>query len=157
MNPLSTAGRACLVGGAEGGQKLVSMDVSFIKKKNNKTTKTTSNPKSSWLFRLLGIQPLIKQAIKHVTSARKLVDTIFKSSALNFTATEAEADDATECSTTWKVHEISKCFLNTCFPASLRSTLSDVSLEHTAMAYFAFPNTQGQQSIVTLPQPWICS
>lgn len=39
MNPLSTAGRACLVGGAEGGQKLVSMDVSFIKKKTIKQPK----------------------------------------------------------------------------------------------------------------------
>lgn len=39
MNPLSTAGRACLVGGAERGQKLVSMDVSFIKKNPTKQPK----------------------------------------------------------------------------------------------------------------------
>lgn len=56
-----------------------------------KQAKKPQTPNHSWLFRLPGIQLLIKQTIK-VPSGRKLVEIVFKSSALNFTVTETEAD-----------------------------------------------------------------
>lgn len=62
---------------------MVFMNISFIKGKKTQQTKNTqtqtSNLKPSRLFRLPGIQLLLKQAIKHVTFGRKLVEITFKS------------------------------------------------------------------------------